>query len=199
MDACLNGPLRKKESIKRMEVRKFDTEGPMLMTARRHFDDRGFFTELFKNSQASELGLPNFVQENLSRSGKGVVRGLHWQTEPMSQGKLVSCLTGSIIDYFVDIRVSSPTFGKVFSAELSEESTQWLWVPAGFAHGFEALEDKTTVVYKVTNLWSRENERSLSPLDPSLEISFASNSPVLSEKDAAAPLLSELSQDSLFS
>lgn len=182
-----------------MEVKKFETEGPMLLTAVRHFDDRGYFTELFKSSQASQLGLPNFVQENLSRSGKGVVRGLHWQTEPMSQGKLVSCVAGGIIDYFVDIRVSSPTFGKVFSAELSEDSTQWLWVPAGFAHGFESLEEGTIVMYKVTNLWSKENERSLSPLDSSLAIRFASDSPVLSEKDAAAPLLKDLSKDSLFS
>ena len=130
MGACWNGLLRKKENTRLMDVKKFETEGPMLITAVRHFDDRGYLTELFKNSQASELGLPNFVQENLSRSGKGVVRGLHWQTEPMSQGKLVSCIAGSIIDYFVDIRASSPTFGKVFSAELSDDSTQWLWVPA---------------------------------------------------------------------
>jgi dTDP-4-dehydrorhamnose 3,5-epimerase len=181
-----------------MEVKRFETEGPMLLTAVRHYDDRGFFTELFKSSQALELGLPSFVQENLSRSGKGVVRGLHWQTEPMSQGKLVSCISGKIVDYFVDIRSSSPTFGKAFSAELSSESTQWLWVPAGFAHGFESLEEDTVVVYKVTNPWSKDHERSLSPLDPSLGITFISNSPLLSEKDAAAPLLNDLSQDSLF-
>lgn len=180
-----------------MEVKRFETEGPMLLTAVRHYDDRGFFTELFKSSQALELGLPSFVQENLSRSGKGVVRGLHWQTEPMSQGKLVSCISGKIVDYFVDIRSSSPTFGKVFSAELSSESTQWLWVPAGFAHGFESLEEDTVVVYKVTNPWSKDHERSLSPLDPSLGITFVSNSPLLSEKDATAPLLNDLSQDSL--
>jgi dTDP-4-dehydrorhamnose 3,5-epimerase len=181
-----------------MEVKRFETEGPMLLTAVRHYDDRGFFTELFKSSQALELGLPSFVQENLSRSGKGVVRGLHWQTEPKSQGKIVSCISGKIVDYFVDIRSSSPTFGKVFSAELSSESTQWLWVPAGFAHGFESLEEGTVVVYKVTNPWSKDHERSLSPLDPSLGITFISNSPLLSEKDAAAPLLNDLSQDSLF-
>jgi dTDP-4-dehydrorhamnose 3,5-epimerase len=164
-----------------MEVKRFETEGPMLLTAVRHYDDRGFFTELFKSSQALELGLPSFVQENLSRSGKGVVRGLHWQTEPKSQGKIVSCISGKIVDYFVDIRSSSPTFGKVFSAELSSESPQWL-----------------VVVYKVTNPWSKDHERSLSPLDPSLGITFISNSPLLSEKDAAAPLLNDLSQDSLF-
>ena len=181
-----------------MEVSKFETDGPMLLTAVRHHDNRGYFTELFKSSEAIELGLPSFVQENLSRSGKGVVRGLHWQTEPMSQGKLVSCISGRIVDYFVDIRSNSPTFGKVFSAELSSESTQWLWVPSGFAHGFEALEDNTTVIYKVTNPWSKVHERSLSPLDTSLGISFLSRDPLLSEKDASAPLLGDLDAESLF-
>lgn len=181
-----------------MEIQRFDTEGPFLITLVRHHDERGFFTEIFKESIAEQLKLPKFVQENMSTSAKGVVRGLHWQTEPMSQGKLVCCLSGSIVDYFVDIRKSSPQFGKVFSARLGADKTQWLWVPAGFAHGFESLEDETVVMYKVTNPWSKNNERSLSPLDSSLGLRFASNSPVLSSKDAEAPMLANLEPASLF-
>jgi dTDP-4-dehydrorhamnose 3,5-epimerase len=181
-----------------MEIQRFDTEGPFLTTLVRHHDDRGFFTEIFKESMAEELQLPKFVQENMSTSAKGVVRGLHWQTEPMTQGKLVCCLAGSIVDYFVDIRKSSPQFGKVFSAHLGSDKTQWLWVPAGFAHGFESLEDDTVVMYKVTNPWSKDHERSLSPLDGSLQIKFASSSPILSSKDAEAPMLVDWDADSLF-
>ena len=181
-----------------MEIQRFDTEGPFLVSLVRHHDERGFFTEIFKESMAEQLQLPKFVQENMSTSTKGVVRGLHWQTEPMSQGKLVCCLSGSIVDYFVDIRASSPQFGKVFSVRLGADKTQWLWVPAGFAHGFESLEDETVVMYKVTNPWSRSHERSLSPLDVSLEIKFASPSPILSLKDAEAPMLVNLDSASLF-
>ena len=105
----------------------------------RFYDERGFFAETFKESSFEALGSPKFVQDNLSQSSKGVIRGLHWQASPFGQGKLVSCFAGSILDVAVDIRKSSPTFGKHVAVVLRADEPKSLWVPEGFAHGFQAL------------------------------------------------------------
>jgi dTDP-4-dehydrorhamnose 3,5-epimerase len=155
-------------------------------------DERGFFTETYKESEYLEIGLPRFVQDNLSESSKGVIRGLHWQESPHGQGKLVSCLTGSILDVAVDIRRDSSTFGKHVAIELNSKEQIALWVPEGFAHGFQALENGTRVHYKVTNYWNKGAERSLNYHDSEINISWHDITQVISEKDLDAPNLSDL-------
>jgi dTDP-4-dehydrorhamnose 3,5-epimerase len=150
-------------------------------------DDRGFFSELYKEKLFSENGVPNFVQDNMSESRAGVVRGLHWQVEPFGQGKLVTCLTGSIIDVAVDVRPTSPQYGNHVAVKLDSREAISLWVPVGFAHGFQSLEEGTRVFYKVTNYWNKESERALNPIDPALGIPWSKKDFILSDKDAEAP------------
>ena len=163
-----------------------------LIIGMRFHDARGFFAETYKESEYSEAGIPRFVQDNLSESSKGVIRGLHWQASPFAQGKLVSCLSGSILDVAVDIRKDSATFGKYVAVDLRADEQIAVWVPEGFAHGFQSLEDGTRVHYKVTNYWNKGSERSLIYNDPTVGINWRSMRMVLSEKDATAPLLSEI-------
>jgi dTDP-4-dehydrorhamnose 3,5-epimerase len=163
-----------------------------IILATRFHDERGFFTETYKESEYLEVGIPKFVQDNLSESSKGVIRGMHWQNSPYGQGKLVSCLSGAILDVAVDIRKESPTFGQHISVELNSSEQISLWVPEGFAHGFQALEEGTRVHYKVTNYWNKESERSLSPLDKDLTIAWPIKSFILSEKDKAAPSFDQM-------
>ena len=163
-----------------------------IIRGKRFHDERGFFTETYKDSEYLEAGLPKFVQDNLSESSKGVIRGLHWQEEPFAQGKLVTCLQGKILDVAVDIRKGSSTFGKHVAVELSHDEAISLWVPTGFAHGFQALENETRVFYKVTNYWAKGCERSLNYNDPSVAIAWPLKEMILSEKDLIAPLLSDL-------
>jgi dTDP-4-dehydrorhamnose 3,5-epimerase len=158
----------------------------------RFHDERGFFTETYKESEYLEAGIPKFVQDNLSESSKGVIRGLHWQVPPYGQGKLVSCISGSILDVAVDIRRQSPTFGKFIAVELSEKEAISLWVPEGFAHGFQSLSKETRVHYKVTSYWNKDSERSLLWSDPELKIPWKDISPVVSEKDGIAPPLLDI-------
>lgn len=163
-----------------------------IIRAIRFHDNRGFFTETYKESEYLDLGIPKFVQDNMSESSKGVIRGLHWQESPFGQGKLVNCLAGSILDVAVDVRKGSKTYGKHIAVELNSNEQIALWVPEGFAHGFQALEDGTRVHYKVTNYWNKESENSLNPLDQDLEINWSLKNFLMSEKDAAAPNFSEL-------
>lgn len=163
-----------------------------IIRANRFHDNRGFFTETYKESEYLGLGLPKFVQDNMSESSKGVIRGLHWQESPFGQGKLVTCVTGSILDVAVDVRKESKAYGKHVAVELNSNEQIALWVPVGFAHGFQALEDGTRVQYKVTNYWNRESENSLNPLDKELGINWPLMNCLMSDKDATAPKLSEL-------
>jgi dTDP-4-dehydrorhamnose 3,5-epimerase len=164
-----------------------------IIRATRFHDERGFFTETYKEAEYLEAGIPRFVQDNLSESSKGVIRGLHWQTSPYGQGKLVSCLTGSILDVAVDIRKDSRTFGKYVTVELNAREQIALWVPEGFAHGFQALDNGTRVHYKVTNYWNKDSEKSLNPFDATVGISWPIQSSLLSAKDQDAPRLNEIS------
>jgi dTDP-4-dehydrorhamnose 3,5-epimerase len=156
-----------------------------IIRATRFHDERGFFTETYKEAEYLEAGIPRFVQDNLSESSKGVIRGLHWQAMPFGQGKLVSCLSGAILDVAVDIRKESSTYGKHVSVELNSENQISLWVPEGFAHGFQALEDGTRVHYKVTNYWQKGAECGIAYNDPELRIEWRNLAPKLSEKDLA--------------
>ena len=179
-------------------------QGPLLLTPRVLGDERGFFFESW-NQQAfnAAAGDTAFVQDNHSRSSRGVLRGLHYQLPPHPQGKLVRCVLGEIFDVAVDIRRSSPTFGQWVGAVLSADDKQQLWVPAGFAHGFLTLSEQAEVLYKTTDFWSRECERAIRWDDPQLAIAWplealAGAEPQLSEKDAVAPLLAELAEGDLF-
>ena len=163
-----------------------------LIIGKRFHDERGFFTETYKESDYLELGIPNFVQDNLSESHRGVIRGLHWQASPFGQGKLVSCLQGSILDVAVDIRQNSPTFGLHVAVKLTENDSQSLWVPEGFAHGFQALENRTKVHYKVTNYWNKDSERSIHFNDADLKIDWYPDKIFVSDKDNLAPALRDI-------
>jgi dTDP-4-dehydrorhamnose 3,5-epimerase len=166
----------------------------LLLEPRVFEDGRGWFYESFNaRSFAEATGLDvTFVQDNHSRSSRGVLRGLHYQLPPAAQGKLVRAVTGSILDVAVDIRRSSPTFGKWVAETLSAENRRQLWVPAGFAHGFVALENGTEVLYKTTGFYHKASERSIRWNDPALAIAWPNDlTPLLADKDATAPLLKD--------
>ena len=176
-----------------MDVETTALDGVLILTSRRFGDERGFFTESY-NRRAFEkaTGLDiNFVQDNHSRSGRNVLRGLHYQLSPNAQGKLVRVVTGEIFDVAVDIRRGSKNFGQWTSAYLSETNGQQLWVPAGFAHGFIVTSDSADVIYKVDTYYAPESERSIRWDDPDIDIDWPSDSgsPIVSDKDATAPRL----------
>ncbi|MCL6438261.1 MAG: dTDP-4-dehydrorhamnose 3,5-epimerase [Rubrobacteraceae bacterium] len=153
-------------------------------------DERGFFMETWNRRRYEEAGLPGvFVQDNLSFSRRGVLRGLHYQN-PDQQGKLVYVLTGEVFDVAVDIRRGSPHFGRWTGVELSSENRRQLWVPEGFAHGFVVLSETALFAYKCTAPYNREAEGSVLWNDPEIGIDWPLEDPILSEKDAAAPPLS---------
>jgi len=179
-------------------------QGPLLLTPQVFGDPRGCFFESW-NQQAfnAAAGDTAFVQDNHSRSSRGVLRGLHYQLPPHPQGKLVRCVAGEIFDVAVDLRRSSPTYGQWVGTMLSGENHQQLWLPAGFSHGFLTLSEQADVLYKTTDVWSRDCERAIRWDDPALAIAWplealAGAEPQLSEKDAAAPLLAQLSEGDLF-
>ncbi len=156
-------------------------------------DERGFFMESFNQRDFSRLVADvHFVQDNHSKSKKGVIRGLHYQLPPHAQAKLVRCLSGAIFDVAVDIRPASPTFKQWVGVELSADNKRELWIPEGFAHGFVALSDFAEVFYKTNDFWHKECEASIRWDDPDLAIAWPLDVlPCLSEKDRAAPFLSE--------
>jgi dTDP-4-dehydrorhamnose 3,5-epimerase len=175
-------------------------EGPLLLTPRIFGDERGFFLESWNQRVfAKALGVPLeqaplFRQDNQSRSIRGVLRGLHYQLEPEPQGKLVRCTSGEIFDVAVDLRRSSPTFGKCAGALLSGENHAQLWVPVGFAHGFLTLSESADVLYKASGFWNRDCERSLLWSDSTIAIDWpigqlGEQEVLLAEKDAVAPTL----------
>lgn len=167
-----------------MKVEKTGIEGLLVLTPDVFGDHRGYFTESFNKKLFTDIiGSFDFVQDNQSLSNKNVLRGLHFQNPPYAQGKLVRVIKGSVNDVVVDIRKASKTYGQSFSVVLSEQNFKMLWIPAGFAHGFETLEDDTIFAYKVTNYYNKASEGSIIWNDPSLAINWQSTSPSTSEKD----------------
>ena len=158
-------------------------------------DARGFFFESFNQSKFNQaVGYDvEFVQDNHSRSAKGVLRGLHYQLPPHPQGKLVRCVVGEVFDVAVDIRKSSPTFGQWVGVHLSAENKRQLWIPPGFAHGFLTLSEHAEFLYKTTDCWAKECEQAIIWNDPSIGIQWPEfdGQPLLSDKDQQAPKLSE--------
>lgn len=173
-----------------MDITRTDIDGPLIIDPRVFSDERGFFVETYNAGRYEEAGIPAaFVQDNLSVSQKGVLRGLHFQSPPYAQGKLVQVLRGRVFDVAVDIREGSPTFGEYVSVELSAENHRQFWIPAGFAHGFLSLEDDTMFQYKCTNVYAPDHDGGVRYDDPTIGIAWPEGPYIVSEKDKAQPLL----------
>lgn len=180
-----------------MKVTIADIPGVLIIEPRTVPDARGYFGETFRADRYATMGIDDvFVQDNLSVSQHGVLRGLHFQ-HPRGQAKLVYALRGEVFDVVVDVRLGSATFGRAVSTNLSEENHRQIFVPVGFAHGFVVLSDDALVAYKCTDYWSPQTERSLRWDDPDLDIEWPIARPVVSPKDAAAPLLRDIPRDQL--
>jgi dTDP-4-dehydrorhamnose 3,5-epimerase len=176
-----------------MQVTKTFIEGLLVIQPTIFNDARGYFYEPYNRKMFAEIGIgEEFVQDNQSFSQKGVIRGLHFQNPPHAQAKLLRILQGSIWDVAVDIRKSSPTYGKYFGIELSAENKTIFYVPKGFAHGFLTLEDNTLLLYKCSDFYNKPSEESLIWNDPDVGISWKINNPILSEKDLNGKMLKEL-------
>jgi dTDP-4-dehydrorhamnose 3,5-epimerase len=179
-----------------MQVERLSIPDVVAVTPARHGDARGFFSETFVRARFEAAGLPaDFVQDNHSWSAeKGVVRGLHFQIEPASQGKLVRCTRGAVYDVAVDLRAGSPSYGRHVARVLSAENWTQLWVPAGFAHGFCTLEENCEVLYKVTAPYEPACDRGLAWDDPALAIPWPveAERAILSDKDRRQPRLADL-------
>jgi dTDP-4-dehydrorhamnose 3,5-epimerase len=155
-------------------------------------DQRGFFLETYQFARYSSHGITRpFIQDNLSRSSYGVLRGLHLQN-PMSQGKLIGVMRGRVMDVAVDVRVGSPNFGRHVAVELSDENYRQVWVPRGFAHGFVVLSESADCFYKCDEFYSPNDQIVIRWNDPIIGVNWGVEKPVLSERDATAPLLSEI-------
>lgn len=181
-----------------MKATPTSIEGAVVLHPSVFSDDRGWFMELFKESTFAELGVPaRFVQDNVSESRRGVVRGLHFQVEPFAQGKLVTCLKGAIFDVLVDLRPDSPTFGEWQSVELSELNRQALYIPEGMAHGFQALADWSRVFYKCTTIYSKQHEHGIRYNDPELAIAWPLPARFVSPKDLDLPSFAQWKKENL--
>ena len=176
-----------------MEIIKTSIEGLLIIKPDVFKDERGYFFESYNKERFAKEGLEmTFVQDNESKSNKGVLRGLHFQRPPFAQGKLVRVVKGSVMDVAVDIRKDSPTYGKWESRILSEDNKEMFWIPEGFAHGFVTLEDNTVFTYKCTNVYNKESEGSIRWNDPDININWNIDNPTLSEKDRISPLFNDL-------
>lgn len=177
------------------------TEGPLpgllLIEPNVWVDNRGYFYEVYQENRYQEYQLPHFVQDNVSRSKRNVLRGLHYQL-PHSQGKLVFVTRGNAWDVSVDLRINSPTFGQWFGIYLNEENHTQLYIPPGFAHGFCVLSDEADFHYKCTDYYFPNAEHGIAWNDVDLNISWPIEHPILSPKDATYPLLRELTNEKLF-
>lgn len=182
-----------------MEVIKSDIEGLLILKPKVFGDERGYFFESYNEEIYRKAGIDYlFLQDNISKSKKGTIRGLHYQVGDKAQGKLCKVIYGKVLDVAVDIRFGSPTFGKYFSSELSEDNHTQLWIPPGFAHGFSVLSDEAIFSYKCTALYSKENERAILYNDKDLNINWKVDNPIVSDKDLKAPLLKNISKDFIY-
>jgi dTDP-4-dehydrorhamnose 3,5-epimerase len=170
-------------------------EGPILVRPIVHGDERGFFHETYRRNVYAELGIPEeFVQDNHSRSGHGIVRGMHFQVGD-GMAKLVRCGRGAIVDVVIDLRRGSPTFGEWEAFELNDENLHQLYCPIGFAHGFAVTSDLADVMYKCSGYYDESIERGIKYDDPEVGIEWPDVELIPSERDANAPLLSEIADE----
>lgn len=181
-----------------MNVIRCELEGPLILEPKVFGDQRGFFLESWSRDRYRAAGLPGeFIQDNFSLSSRGTLRGMHAQN-PRPQGKLVSVWRGEVWDVVVDLRRRSSTFGRWFAVSLSAENKRQFWVPPGFAHGFVVLSDEALFHYKCTDTYSPQDEIGFLWNDPAVGIAWPLADPILSPRDARAPLLRDLPADRLF-
>ena len=182
-----------------MQITETKIPGLLVIRPQVFKDERGYFFESYNKQKFIDAGIPpEFVQDNESKSQKGVLRGLHFQNPPFSQGKLVRVIKGAVLDVAVDLRKGSPTYGQWDSVVLSEENKLMYWLPEGMAHGFLTLENDTIFSYKCTNLYNKEAEGSIRWDDPELNIAWGTLKPILSEKDKITPLLKDLNNQFVY-
>ena len=182
-----------------MKVSKTNIEGLLLIEPDLFSDDRGYFFESYNKEKYAEIGLDiNFVQDNISQSKKGTVRGLHYQVGDKAQGKLCQVISGKVLDVAVDIRFGSPTFGKHYAHVLNTEKKMQIWIPPGLAHGFSVLSDEAIFSYKCTNFYSKDHERAILYKDSELNIDWQVENPVVSEKDLKAKKINEIDKDFIY-
>lgn len=175
-----------------MEIIKTPIEDLIIIKPNVFSDDRGYFFESYNFENYREiLGGAVFVQDNESKSQKNVLRGLHFQKPPFTQGKLVRVIKGTVLDVAVDLRKNSPTYGQYNIVKLTEENKLMYWVPPGFAHGFVTLEDNTIFTYKCTNIYNKASEGSILWNDPDIGIDWGIENPILSEKDETGSLFKD--------
>ena len=182
-----------------MKVSKTNIEGLLLIEPDLFNDGRGYFFESYNKEKYTDIGLNmNFVQDNISQSKKGTVRGLHYQVGDKAQGKLCQVISGKVLDVAVDIRFGSPTFGKHYAHVLNSEKKMQIWIPAGLAHGFSVLSDEAIFSYKCTNYYSKDHERAILYNDSELNIDWQVENPVVSEKDLKAKTIKEIGKDFIY-
>lgn len=181
-----------------MEFLETEIEDVLLLKPKVHQDNRGFFMESYRKELFLGRGIEiDFIQDNVSKSQKGTLRGLHYQIEN-PQDKLVTVVLGKVLDVAVDLRKSSPTFGRYTSRILSEENKHQLFIPKGFAHGFSVLSEEALVSYKCSDYYNPEGERGLKWDDPKLGIDWKVSDPIVSSKDRQQPILNEIPKQDLF-
>ena len=181
-----------------MDIIEAELKGVFLIKPKIFEDSRGYFFESYRENMLQEAGVDlNFVQDNMSKSSKNTIRGLHYQIEN-PQDKLVTCLVGEVLDVAVDIRKNSPTFGKCTSFVLSQSNHYSLLVPKGFAHGFSVLSDEAIISYKCSDYYNKAGERGIRWDDSEIGVDWKVSNPILSDKDKELPLFSAIQEKDLF-
>jgi len=175
------------------KFKELEISGLILIEPKIFSDTRGFFMETYKESEFRENGITEkFVQDNISKSSRGVIRGLHFQVEPHAQGKLIQVIHGRVWDVAVDLRDDSPTYLKWIGLELDSITREMFYIPPGFAHGFTALSNEVIFNYKCTNEYNKTAERGLRWDDPDIAINWPADSPIVSDRDRELPFLKEI-------
>jgi dTDP-4-dehydrorhamnose 3,5-epimerase len=183
-----------------LKVIKTEITGLLIIEPDVFSDDRGFFFESYSKLRYDKLGVKyDFVQDNISKSKKRTIRGLHYQVGEKAQGKLCQVIVGEVLDVAVDIRFNSPTFGKYFAQILNSEKKLQLWIPPGFAHGFSVLSEEAIFSYKCTNYYSKAHEKTILYNDPELNIDWKVSESLVSEKDLNATLFKKIEKDFFYS
>lgn len=147
-----------------MNLQKLATKGVFIFSPKLNYDERGNFAEIYNEDTLNQLQVSRFVQQNFVKSSLNVIRGMHWQSDPFAQAKLITVLKGKILDVFIDLREKSDTFNEVFSMELDSSNLESVFIPTGFAHGYQALEQDTLISYSVTSKYSPDHEKRINPL-----------------------------------
>ena len=182
-----------------MKITKTEIDGLLIIEPNVFPDERGYFFESFSAKRYSDAGIDHkFVQDNISKSAKGTLRGLHYQIGESAQGKLCQVLSGKVLDVAVDIRFGSSTFGKYFAIELSEENKKQFFIPPGFAHGFSVLSEEAVFSYKCTSYYNKESERCIIYNDEQLNINWKVEQPVVSPKDLLGKKFNEIEKDFVY-